>query len=65
MALEERLYNYHNSNKKAVKNLNTITGFIRFYGIFDRYILNMEDDEYNWNPGIFKKCRLKFTIGNL
>ena len=58
MALEERLYNYHNSNKKAVKNLNTIMVLFDFYGIFDRYILNMEDDEYNWNLGILKSVDL-------
>ena len=58
MTLEERLYNYHNSDKEAVKNLNTIMVLFDYYNIFDKYILNMEDDEYNWNLGILKSVDL-------
>jgi hypothetical protein len=61
ITLEERLYNYHNSNKTAVKDLNSIMVLFDFYEIFDKYILNMEDDEYNWNLGILKGVDLNLS----
>jgi hypothetical protein len=61
LTLEERLYNYHNSNKQAVKDLNTIMVLFDYYSIFDKYILNMEDDEYNWNLGILKSVDLNLS----
>jgi hypothetical protein len=32
-----------------------------FYEIFDKYILNMEDDAYNWNLGILKGVDLNLS----
>lgn len=61
LSLEERLYNYHNSDKGAVKVLNTIMVLFDYYSIFDKYILNMEDDEYNWNLGILKSVDLNLA----
>lgn len=58
ISLRERLYNYHNSNKKVVKDLNSIMVLFDYYNIFDRYVLNIEDDEYNWNLGILKSVDL-------
>jgi hypothetical protein len=58
LSLREQLYNYRNSNKKVVKDLNSIMVLFDYYNIFDRYVLNIEDDDYNWNLGILKSVDL-------
>ena len=58
MSLREKLYNYHNSNKKVVKDLNSIMVLFDYYNVFDRYVLNIEDDDYNWDLGILKSVDL-------
>lgn len=58
MSLRERLYNYHNSNKEVVKDLNSIMVLFDYYSIFDKYVLNIEDDDYNWDLGILKSVDL-------
>ena len=58
MSLRERLYNYHNSNKEVVKDLNSIMVLFDYYSVFDRYVLNIEDDDYNWDLGILKSVDL-------
>jgi hypothetical protein len=63
--LEEKLYNYHNSNKEAVKDLNSIMVLFDYYKVFDSYILNMEDDDFNWNLGILKSVDLNMRCWDL
>ena len=63
--LEEKLYNYHNSNKEAVKDLNSIMVLFDYYNIFDSYILNMEDDDFNWDLGILKSVDLNLKCWDL
>ena len=54
LSLREHLYNYHHKNTKVVKDLNSIMVLFDYYSIFDNYVLNMEDDDYNWDLGILK-----------
>jgi hypothetical protein len=58
ITLREKLYNYNNSNKEVVKDLNSIMVLFDYYSIFDKYVLNLEDDDYNWNLGILKSVDL-------
>ena len=58
LSLREKLYNYHDSNTKEVKDLNSIMVLFDYYDIFDSYVLNLEDDDYNWNLGILKSVDL-------
>ena len=59
LTLREHLYNYHNPNTKVVKDLNSIMVLFDFYNIFDSYVLNMDDDDYNWDLGILKGVDLQ------
>lgn len=59
LSLREKLYNYHDDNKKVVKDLNSILVLFDFYNIFDNYILNLEDDDYRWDLGILKSVDLE------
>lgn len=61
LTLREKLYNYNNSNRKVVKDLNSIMVLFDYYSIFDKYVLNLEDDDYNWNLGILKSVDLNFA----
>ena len=58
ISLREKLYNYHDKNKSVVKDLNSIMVLFDYYTIFDSYVLNLEDDDYNWNLGILKSVDL-------
>lgn len=58
LSLREKLYNYHNRNKEVVKDLNSIMVLFDYFNIFDKYILNIEDDDFNWNLGILKNVDL-------
>ena len=58
LSLREKLYNYHDKNKSVVKDLNSIMVLFDYYTIFDSYVLNLEDDDYNWNLGILKSVDL-------
>jgi hypothetical protein len=58
LSLREKLYNYHNTNRSVVKDLNSIMVLFDYYNIFDSYVLNLEDDDYNWNLGILKSVNL-------
>lgn len=58
LSLREKLYNYHDGNTKEVKDLNSIMVLFDYYDIFDSYVLNLEDDDYNWNLGILKSVDL-------
>ena len=58
LSLREKLYNYHDSKTSEVKDLNSIMVLFDYYTIFDSYVLNLEDDDYNWNLGILKSVDL-------
>ena len=32
-----------------------------YYSIFDKYVLNIEDDDYNWDLGILKSVDLNMS----
>ena len=65
ITLREKLYNYNNSNKQAVKDLNSIMVLFDYYSIFDKYVLNLEDDDYNWNLGILKSVDLNLPCWDM
>ena len=54
----EFLENLIYSNKEVVKDLNSIMVLFDYYSIFDKYVLNIEDDDYNWDLGILKSVDL-------
>ena len=58
ISLRERIYNYKDKNKRACKDLNTLVVLFKYYGVFDEYRMNYDEDDYNWDYGILKQVDL-------
>ena len=58
LPLKKRLYNYNNPNTKVVKDLNSIIVLFDHYNIFDRMLLEYNEDDYDWNYSILKSIDL-------
>jgi hypothetical protein len=56
--LRETLYNYRDTNKKLVKDLNSIMVLFDFYKVFDEVLLNYDEIEYNAELVILKSVNL-------
>ena len=58
LPLKKRLYNYTNSNTKTVKDLNSIIVLFDYYEIFDRMLLEYNEDDYEWDYSILRSIDL-------
>ena len=58
ISLKEKLYNYRDKNLRVVKDLNSIIILFDYYNVFDKLRINNDDNEYNWNLGIFRQIDL-------
>ena len=56
--LREKLYNYRDKNQRVVKDLNSIIILFEHYSVFDKLRINYDDNEYNWDLGIFRQIDL-------
>lgn len=56
--LREKLYNYRDKNQRVVKDLNSIIILFEHYSVFDKLRINYDDNEYNWDIGIFRQIDL-------
>ena len=64
ISLREKLYNYRDKNLRIVKDLNSIIILFEYYNIFDSLRINYDDDEYNWDVGIFRQIDLNRSYWN-
>ena len=58
ISLKEKLYNYRDKNKRVVKDINSIIILFEYYNVFDKLRINYDDNEYNWDIGIFREIDL-------
>ena len=63
--IRESLYNYTDTNKQAVKDLNSIMVLFDFYSVFDNVLINYNEQDISWELLILKSADLNHLIGIL